>query len=167
MKVNVALLNVALISSHCMTLATVTAATGGNRKLSKKKKKNKLEGKYFAEYNFYSAVYGGVRPSSDYQTFTKVEGAPDIYDWRECFSTDGGITYTKTKFGTAVLLDGVNYRINVFEEEDDLFDGFTIVGSIEKPGRIRYGLFSFFNTGSFVANGERTDVDLGDDACPV
>jgi hypothetical protein len=158
MKLNVAL-NVALISFFCMTRATVEAGPEENLK-------KKLEGKYFSLYNFYN-VEGKVRPGADFQKFTPVDDAPDIYDWVECFSTDGGTTFTKTKQSTTVLLDGKNYRVNVLEEKDDLFDGFTFVGSIVGKGRLSFGLFSFFNTGTFRANGVSTDIALGDDGCPL
>jgi hypothetical protein len=164
MLFNVALLNVALISFYCLT--STTAADSG-RKLSKKGKKKSLEGKYFSEYNFYPGPGAKLQVSANYQIFTPVDGAPDVFDWVECFSIDGGTTFTKSKEGTVVLLDGTNYRINVLEEEDDLIDGFTIIGSIAGNNRLSYGLFSFFNTGTFKATGKRTDVALGDNGCPL
>lgn len=94
-----------------------------------------------------------------------MDGEPDVFDWVECFSV-GSSFFTAT--GTAVLLDGKNYRVSAFEDDDDLEDGFTITGSIVgNENRLSYGLFSFFNTGTFKATGKRTDVILGDNGCPV
>jgi len=163
MKLNIAL-NLALISSYCLT--STTAADSG-RKLAKGGKKNSLEGQYFSEYNFYPGEGAELQPGALYQSFTPVDGAPDIYDWVECFSLDGGSTFDSSKTGTAVLGFGTQYRINALEEEADIFDGFTIIGSIEGKNRLKFGLYSFFNTGTFLAIGKRTKVALGDDGCPI
>jgi hypothetical protein len=60
----------------------MTRAVASKNKIKKNKNKQGVSArKHFSSYPFYSS--SELNPSEVYQTFTPVEGAPDIFDWVE------------------------------------------------------------------------------------
>jgi hypothetical protein len=143
------------------------AETGGSDK--KMMPKESLAGSYYAPYKFYSSSAGEFFDSAYYQKFTSTD-EPGVYVWAECYSTDGGVTFSGTASGTAVVTSmskkEMTFRVMNKEESGDIEDGFTFEGT-KSGSSLRQVLIGFFDANTFVSYPEPTDVILGDDACPL
>jgi hypothetical protein len=138
----------------------------GSKKMTEK---GSLAGSYFAPYKFYSFSNRQFFDSAYYQKFTSTD-EPDVYLWAECYSTDGGQTFDGTALGTAVVTSmskkEMTFRVMNQEDVSDIEDGFAFEGT-KSGNSLRQVLIGFFDANTFVSYPEPTDVELGDDACPL
>jgi hypothetical protein len=155
-------------------LASADAKNQGSsrkgKKVGKKMMPNgSLAGSYYAPYKFYSFDDSQFFDSVYYQKFTSTD-EPDVYMWAECFSTDGGATFRDPEFGTAVVTsmseEEMTFRVMSKRTSESLDGGYTFEG-IKYGNSLRQVLIGFFDANTFVSYPEPTDVELGDDACPL
>lgn len=112
---------------------------------------------YYADIAHMALVERGIHFKSQYIKLTNLE---QLEPWFIRINPNGQIPSLQTIDKKVTLTD-----VDVLEEKDDLFDGFTFKGGTMGHGCLRYALFSFFDTGTYIADGVRTDVALGDEGC--
>jgi hypothetical protein len=107
-------------------------------------------------------------------TYFKIEATelPGVYMWMECVNP--GTSYGFSIPGTLVVTDAdkdmVEFHVNAIEPEitlKDVFGGFVFDGSIDADNNMKVVLKGFFDGATGIFNGNKVDVELGPDACPV
>jgi hypothetical protein len=102
-------------------------------------------------------------------TYFKIEATdlPNVYMWMECF--DPGRSYGLSIPGTLVVTDAdkdkVEFHINAIEPQ--ITRGFVFDGSFDKDNNMKVVLKGLFDGSTGIFNGNKVDVVLGPDACPV
>lgn len=141
------------------------------RALARVKKKSdttsSLARNYFSTYDFFSPGDHTTSPGAFYFTVSPIEGSDYLYTFVQCFSIDGGETFTESSTGTLVETGKKTFHVNMIETEDTLDDGFAFSGtSSNRSGVKQISLLDFYQGFAFTAFPEETRVKLGHDACP-
>lgn len=130
--------------------------------------KDSLAGNYFSTYRLY---LGGGSSAVDGAFYFSIKEIADsdglLYKFAQCFSTDGGETFTGTDIGTLTKISSRAFRVNIIDEEPELGDGFAFEGRYYDDTIKSISLLGFYDGVSFTAHPEEIDVELGSDACPI
>jgi hypothetical protein len=107
-------------------------------------------------------------------TYFKIEATelPGVYMWMQCVNpgTSFGFSVPGTLVVTDEGKDMVEFHVNAIEPEitlKDVFGGFVFDGSIDADDNMKVVLKGFFDGVTGIFNGNKVDVELGPDACPV
>jgi hypothetical protein len=112
-----------------------------------------------------------IAPSN---TYFKIEATdlPNVYMWMECINP--GTTFKKSIPGTLVVTnaarDKVEFHVNAIRPEitvNSVFGGFVLDGSFDQNNNMKVVLKGLFDGVTGIFNGNKVDVVLGPDACPV
>lgn len=123
-----------------------------------------VSGKYFARYDlFLNGV--GVVPAAFYFTISPLDGSDFMYDFVQCFSSDGGNSFTNSNSGVLVMTSKDTFHVNMIET-GDIERGFAFTGTFDHNGVEQISLLSFFEGTSFTSFPEKTDAKLNLNSCP-
>jgi len=146
-----------VVASNDAVVAANEEVTALRKPVSMKRKKNDIEGNYFAPYKLYLGFGDAAIDFIFFFRIDKIQNANDLmYKFNQCYlgsegpDENGNLPFTRTGTGTLVLTENEEFHVNMIPRTNPIDDGCAFHGLVEHkekgPGPVtRISLLDFYD----------------------